>query len=206
MLNYAVEKGIIDLSRIQEMIEMNRRKEILKKHPYAIWQGKDGKWYTRIIDEEGKRVLKKRVSLEKIEDFLIEYYTEIERKEKRKNEENKKSEYQFKSYFDLWVKKQISYGVSNNTVSKYESDYKRFFKDTNFETMDIREITEEDITACVISNIKKYNLKEKAGKALLGYISGVFHSALLKRKIQENPCIYVDRKIFFKFYNKMYRN
>ena len=202
MLNYAIENGIINLSYVQDMIEMKKRKDILKQHPYKIWEGNDGKWYTYVLDEDGKRVKKKRTSQSKIEDFLIEYYTEIERKEKRKNEENKKSEYQFKSYFDLWVKKQISYGVSNNTVSKYESDYKRFFKDTNFETMDIREITEEDITACVISNIKKYNLKEKAGKALLGYISGVFHSALLKRKIQENPCIYVDRKIFFKFYNK----
>lgn len=68
--------------------------------------------------------------------------------------------------------------------------------------MDIREITEEDITSCIISNIKKHNLKEKAGNALFGYISGVFHSARIKGKIEENPCLYVDKKIFFKFYNK----
>lgn len=202
LLNYAVQNGIINLSYVQDMIEMKKRKDILKQHPYKIWEGNDGNWYTYVLDEDGKRLKKKRTSQSKIEDFLIEYYTEIERKEKRKDEENKKSEYQFKSYFDLWVKKQISYGVSNNTVSKYESDYKRFFKDTNFETMDIREITEEDITSCIVSNIKKHNLKEKAGKALLGYISGVFHSARIKRKINENPCEYVDKKIFFKFYNK----
>ena len=206
MLNYAVEKGIINLSHMQEMIEMNRRKEILNKHAYSIWQGKDGKWYTRLTDEQGKRILKKRTSLEKLEDFLVEYYTEKENELKRKkNEEKRKQEeheYQFRYNFDLWVKKQISYGISNNTVIKYEADYKRFFKDTEFEIMDIRKITEEDITTCIISNIKKHNLKEKAGKALFGYISGVFHSAVTKRKIQENPCLYVDKKIFFKFYNK----
>ena len=206
MLNYAVENGIIDLSYVQDMIEMKKREEILENHPYEIYQGKDGKWYTYILEQGNKRVKKKRTSLSKMEDFLVEYYTkkerELKQEENQKRKEKAELEYQFKHNFNSWVKKQISYGVSNNTVVKYEADYKRFFKDSTFETMDIREITEEDITACIISNIKKHNLKEKAGKALLGYISGVFHSARLKRKIEENPCLYVDKKIFFKFYNK----
>ena len=45
LLKYAVENGMIDISYVQEQIEMNKRNELLKKHPYKIWEGKDGKWY-----------------------------------------------------------------------------------------------------------------------------------------------------------------
>ena len=44
LLKYAVENGMIDLSYVQEQIEMSKRNELLEKHPYAISQGSDGKW------------------------------------------------------------------------------------------------------------------------------------------------------------------
>lgn len=111
-------------------------------------------------------------------------------------------EYRFDNCWKIWKEKQISYGVSSNTVSKYNSDYKRYFEGTAFEKLDIRKITEEDITVFVISKIKQLNLKEKAGKALWGYISGVFKSARINKKILENPCLYVETKRFSKFYNR----
>ena len=46
LLQYALEHGMINVSYVQEQIEMNKRKEMLEKHPYAIWKGKDGKWRT----------------------------------------------------------------------------------------------------------------------------------------------------------------
>lgn len=33
---------------------MNKRKDMLKKHSYRIWEGKNGKWYT-YIDEYIKK-------------------------------------------------------------------------------------------------------------------------------------------------------
>lgn len=33
ILNYAIEQGIIDLSHIQDAVNMNKRKEILEQHP-----------------------------------------------------------------------------------------------------------------------------------------------------------------------------
>lgn len=142
---------------------------------------------------------KKRNSLSKIEDFLVEYYQNLEEKEKKTQDK----EQTFKVNFNLWIEKQIAYGVTGNTVSKYKSDYKRYFENTEFENMDIREITEEQIVPFIISNIKKCNLKEKAGKALFGYISGVFHSAVINKKVKENPYLYIDKRIFAKFYNRV---
>ena len=56
-----------------------KRKELLEKHPYKIWQGKDGKWYTYLPDDKKGRVLKKRTSQKAIEDDVIAYLkTELE--------------------------------------------------------------------------------------------------------------------------------
>ena len=62
LLKYAIEHGMIDTTYVQDMIEMQKRKEILEKHQYSIWEGKNGKWYTYLPDEEKNRgkVLKKR--------------------------------------------------------------------------------------------------------------------------------------------------
>ena len=61
LLQYALEHDMISMSYIQEQVNMNKRKEILEKHPYKIWEGKDGKWRTYILDENGKRILKKLI-------------------------------------------------------------------------------------------------------------------------------------------------
>lgn len=190
-----MENHIIDLSYVQEKIEMAKREEILKQHSYKIWQGKDSKWYTYLPDENKSRRLCKRTTEKDIVDLIIKYY--------RDNDKHKQQmEYRFDNCWKIWKEKQISYGVSSNTVSKYNSDYKRYFEGTAFEKLDIRKITEEDITVFVISKIKQLNLKEKAGKALWGYISGVFKSARINKKILENPCLYVETKRFSKFYNR----
>ena len=202
LLKYAVDNGMINLSYVQEQIEMNKRKELLKKHPYKIWEGKDGKWRTYLPDVEKGRILKKRTTEKAIDDMIVDYYLQASKEESKHNKEKEKTVNQFLACFDMWKNKQIAYGISGNTVYKYEYDYKRFFEGTDFEKMDIRNITEEDITIFIISRIKELCLKEKAGKALWGYISGVFKSLRINKRIIDDPCQYIDTKQFFKFYNK----
>lgn len=202
LLKYAIENGMIDLSYVQEQIEMDKKKELLKKHPYKIWEGRDGKWRTYLPNEEKGRVLKKRSTENAIKEMIIDYYLQTSKEKSKHNKEKEKIENQFGTCFDVWKNKQIAYGISGNTVYKYGYDYKRFFEGTDFEKMDIRNITEEDITIFIISRIKELNLKEKAGKALWGYISGVFRSLRINKRIMDDPCQYIDTKSFFKFYNK----
>ena len=47
VLQYAIAHGMIDLSYVQEQIEMNKRKELLDNHPYKIWEGKDSAYIYR---------------------------------------------------------------------------------------------------------------------------------------------------------------
>ena len=55
---------------------MNERKKFIEKHTYSIWQGKDGKFYTYLPDEDNKRGkrLVKRTSEKAIEDEIVKFY------------------------------------------------------------------------------------------------------------------------------------
>ena len=191
LLQYAIENGMIDVSVIQEQVNMKKRKEILKKHPYEIWAGTNNNWFTYVLDENGKRLLRKRASKDALEEYLVDYY---------KNKEEQKDKFLFCKCWESWKKTQESYGVSNNTLLKYDSDYKRFFSKEDIENKDIRSIDEEYITSYVIRKIKSLNLCKKSADALWGYVSGVFKSARIKKLISENPCEYVDKKMFSRFY------
>ena len=57
---------------------MQKREELLKKHPYAIWEGTNQKWYTYLPDKEKGRVLKKRNTQQEIEDIVVDYLVEVE--------------------------------------------------------------------------------------------------------------------------------
>lgn len=186
VLNYAIAQGIIDLSHIQDAVNMNKRKEIIEQHPYSIWEGTDGKWHTYLPNEEKGRIHRKRSSRKAIEDVIVQYY---------ENQVN----YTFSYWWELFKEKQRRFGLCNNSLSKYDSDYRRFFQGTDFASMDIRDITEDDITEFMVTTIKRLNLKEKPTKGLIGYISGTLKHARIKKVIKENPCDYIEQKIFLKF-------
>lgn len=73
ILQFIIDSGKIDIKDVQNSMEAMRRKELLEKHPYKIWQGKDGKWYTYLPDDKKGRILKKRTSQKDIEDDVIRY-------------------------------------------------------------------------------------------------------------------------------------
>ena len=66
LLKFAIENGMIDTALVQERIEMHKRKEILDKHPYSIWKGKDEYWHTYLPHGNGRKLIKKKAP-----EFLI---------------------------------------------------------------------------------------------------------------------------------------
>lgn len=53
-LQYLINHGIIDEACIHEQVEAMKRKELLELHPYEIYQGSDGNFYT-YLPSDGKR-------------------------------------------------------------------------------------------------------------------------------------------------------
>ena len=190
LLKYALEHGMINMSYVQEQVNMNKRKELLEKHPYSIWEGKDGKFHTYLPDSQNGRVPRRRNTIRELEDLIVEYY--------RSEEEKKHNRKTFDECYWVWRKSQDKCVGSPNTPVKYNSDYNRFFDGTDFSKKYIDEITVEDISVFIIQSIRNQKLCKEASKNLFGYIKRVFKSAVINKCIQENPMLFLEAKDFYK--------
>ena len=50
----------------------------------------------------------------------------------------------------------------DNTVTKYNTDYIRYFKDTPFAEMEITKITEDDIKIFIVHKVKELEIVSKS--------------------------------------------
>lgn len=167
LLKYAVENGMIDLSYVQEQIEMNKRKELLEKHPYKIWNGKDGKWYTYLADEEKGRILKKRNSEKSIQDCIIDYYLEIEQHPC------------FREVYKQWIDEKEEFAeIGKNSITRYENAFSKFFPSSEpFCKIRMCDMTDSELEKFIKRMIHDNNLTEKSYTMLRLIIIGVFKFA-----------------------------
>ncbi len=83
-----LKAGILSLTDIQEQVDMNKKQVLdLHKKMYNYWQGKNGKWYSylpkeRVEPPKGKQI--ESVNEEKLNNKIIEYYTNEESRKNRK--------------------------------------------------------------------------------------------------------------------------
>lgn len=190
LLKCALENGMIDMSYIQEQIEMKKREELLARHPYQIWEGKDGKWRTYITDEtkqNGRRMVKKSSREELIND-IIKYQKSLS---ENKIKTFKDAYFQWREYQDQMV--------SDNSIYRYKTDYKRFFENTDFEKEEISEMTIQDIKVFIKKSVESSKLCKKACKTLCGYIKNTFASAKINKVISENPVSDMVVKDFYQY-------
>lgn len=173
LLKYAIENGMLDLSYVQEKIEMNKRKELLEKHPWSISQGKDGKWRTYIPDGKSGRKMIKRKTKESIEDDVIAFW--------RKETENPT----VKEIFYEWLNQKLEYqDICISTFNRYEVDFKKFFEDdSRFSEKRIREVKENEIKPFIRKAISFYSLSAKGFSNLRTLVFGIFKYAKEKEYI-----------------------
>lgn len=183
-MRYAVENGIIDVGTVIDAINMKKKEEILEKHNYKVYKGNDNYWHTYVKKEGEKRREIRKKSKDKLLDYLIDYYGE-----------DTSSAFTFKNRFDDWKKRQILCGRCDNTISKYESDYKRLFSGRPFEDMIITDIQDSDIMQHFMSIAPE--IPWRAAQSGFGYVKGIFDKAIRDRIIEEqfNPCKFVDFEI-----------
>ncbi|MBU5482321.1 tyrosine-type recombinase/integrase [Blautia sp. MSJ-19] len=191
ILKYLEESGKVNLSDVQDAIEMKERRKLLDKHPYKITQGKDGKWRTYVKDnskESGYRLIKKSTR-EKLDDALVEYYKIEEKAETEKVVTLDKMYWRWREVQDCLV--------VDNTVYKYTTDYNRFFKDKTFMQIPIEEITTDMLKLFFHDMIVDNGLSKGAFKKAYGYIDNTFQKAFREKVIPENPMVYLLRKQFY---------
>lgn len=168
LLQYALEHGMIDVSYVQEQIEMNKREELLKKHPYKIWEGKDGKWYTYLPNGEKGRALKKRNSKKAIEDVVVSYYEKEEGEQRRadKEEEQKKQyaveDLTLRKVFPEWLKYKSARTNSTSYIKRITADWHRFYERNEIADKRIVDYDKIYLDGWVHTIIKSNKLTKKA--------------------------------------------
>lgn len=184
ILKFAIESGMIDISTVRDAMEMKAKEKILDTHNFKIYKGADGYWHTYTQKDGEKRKAVKKKTKDKLLDYLIDYYRETPN-----------SELTFKSRYSDWVHRQELCGRCGNTISKYESDYKRIFDGSDFEKMLIHEIKETDIMQHFLKIAPE--IPKKACDSAWASVKGVFAKAIRDRLIEKeyNPCDYVDWEI-----------
>ena len=169
ILNFALENGIIDISTIREQIEMSKREEYLKMHPYKIWQGTNGKWYTYLQDKEGRRIQKNRTTQKDIEDLIVSTIRESIDSPTVKD-----------IYYDWMDDRLEREEIEKATYSRYERVFNRCFSE--IKNKEIKKIDEMDIENFLKNAIHKNNLSQKAYSNMRTIVYGIFRYAK-KRKL-----------------------
>lgn len=173
LLKFAIENGMLDTALVREMIEMQKKKEILEKHPYAIWEGKDGNWYTYLPNKEKGRVLKKKKDRLSIENDVVKYW---------------KSEMENPTIcevFEEWNNRRLELKkISNATHLRNKQIFNRHYKE--FGKRRIKSTDTEDIEEFLEEQIPEHNLTAKAFSNLKTVTRGFLKRAKKQKLIDYN--------------------
>ena len=184
LLKFAIDNGMIDTALVQEKIEMQKRKEILDKHPYTIWQGKDEKWRTYIPDENKGRKLVKRNTQQAIEEYVIKYW------ESNSEEETQKrvaKEISLKKIFPDWLNYKQLHTDSTSYTKKITADWKKFYaSQPDFINMPLQKMTNLFLDEWAHGMIKKFDLTKKAYYNMTMILRQCLDYAVERGYIEEN--------------------
>lgn len=149
ILRFIIESGKIDINDVQNSMEAMKRKELLEKHPYKIWQGKDGEWYTKLISEDGTKKLRHRKSRNELENVIIEHV------------QNVIDRPTITTVFKEWMEVRLDRGeIEKSTYSRYERDFARYF--TKIKDYKIQSVTELELEDFIKRTIQEQKLTRKA--------------------------------------------
>ncbi|SHN61275.1 Site-specific recombinase XerD [Butyrivibrio hungatei DSM 14810] len=192
--------AITPTMEVKSAIE-NARKEYMKKEKEMIvgkytlptTPGKDGYYRIYVCDKQsskGRRQLASK-SLEELADKIYHHERCI----------NGTARKTFAEIFTLVQEERIKYIKdpdkllsAENTISKHQFDYNRFFKDTLLEQIYIDEISKKDIEDVILLNLQRYNLNKKAFDGMLYIIRNIFKLAFYEYWISDNTFERVNLK------------
>ena len=170
LLKFAIENGMLDAALVQEKIEMQKREEILKKHPYKIWEGKDGKWRTYLPEKDGRKLVKRNTE-EGILDVVLKYW---------KTQEDNPT---LQEAFDMYNDSRLSINqISSASHLRYSQDFNRFFGP--WKKRRIKSITADELCDFIENQVAELDLTSKAFSNFKTITSGLFKRAYRKKWVE----------------------
>ena len=166
----ALRRGIIDEENLHDELEMSRKKDILAKHPYEIWQNEsNGRWYTHLPDDTKKehRRLIAKSKREDLEKTVIDFYKKAE------------TIPTVNLMFTSWLEKKRSV-IKSQTAMKYENVFHKYIEPTWFGKSDIRKISMKDLDLFCKETIGKNKMKSKCWASIRTDLRGIIRYAKLE--------------------------
>lgn len=178
LLQWACDNGMLDITAITTMITMKKREEILKRHEYRVWKGKNGRWYTYLNAKNERRQISAS-SLEKLEDRIVNHYSDLE------------NEPTLDAVFYEWLAERLKFNeISKGTYDRYVNDYKRFFDDSDLKWLKIKKISEDVLDEFIRQTIAEKELSQKAYSNLRTIVRGMFKYAKRRKYTNINISVF----------------
>ena len=122
LLNQAISSGIINLSDVQQKVDMTKKQRALQKHKYNIWEGKTGYWYTYLPCDNNptKRRQIKRKSKLKLEEAIISTYIEDDKQDQMKK-------VSLKSIYHEWLNYKSLHTNASSSIRRIDCDWTKYY-------------------------------------------------------------------------------
>ena len=195
LLKFLVENGKVDVGNAEKEMKRSQMIKVLAAHPYKIYQAKDGRWVTYVIDEEKPNNRRKVVkpTREDLEEELYRFYVGEEKKQMN-------DRMTLQDIYPDWLAYKELHTSASSTTLRIDSDWKRFYKDTKIAKMPLRRLTKVVLDEWVHSMIKQYEMDKTMYYNFSGIIRQCLDYAVDKEIINENNFrkVRVDGRRMFK--------
>jgi integrase len=201
-LNFAISQGIISLEGVRIQCEIMKRKEILKQHPYDIWENLEtGYAYTYLPDKtksSSRKQIKrkgdeKKSARTRIEDAIIEFYSNNTTTSQRDVKD-----ITLRDLYSEWIEYKSKHTKSSSYICRISNDWFRFYDGDPISDVKIVNMTQLYIDEWIHSTIKKNNLTKKQYYNMSIILRQGLDYAVLNQYIDNNPCnqIKIQAKMF----------
>lgn len=172
---------------------MSKKRELLSKHPYAIWHNeKEDRWYTDILIGDTKKRIKRK-SKDDLENVIVEYAMTQEEKNKARDVSNNNERTVEELFYEFMNYK--SHEVGSGTIRRMMIDWRKFYEP--YDTLikkPFTDVTKIDIDIFFNYIMDQYHLKRKAFYNVCGIIKQMYEYAI--------DCEYVDKSPYRNKVNK----
>lgn len=185
MLKEAINRDILTVSEVDDMLKMTRKKLVEQKHPYAINSRTNGRVITT-VREDGKLKQISAVTMEDMLDKLYLFYFE-----------NKKN-LTLNDLFPQWKEKRLKdKDVNIKTVRRDNEHWNRYYKDHSIILVPISKITTKMLNDFFNTTISKFNFSRKEYNNMKSIMIALLRNAINEEIITTNPMngIYITSKL-----------
>lgn len=158
MLIFLQSQGMINLDDVRNKMKETERQRLLSQHKYKIFQDKDGRWKTTILDpskKTGRRLIAK-THLHDLEDAIIASYSAVE-----DEKYIKENIYTLETIFPLWLKYKASQTNATSYARRILVDWDKYYKNTSITQIALVDLTYLTLNEWAHNLIKKYSLTKK---------------------------------------------